>query len=99
MGVMSDEQFKTFLLAYSAPGNHGADRRRLYSAAVRRRQLRVRLEVIRDLPRGRVIWYLTGPIMAKAKADLGDVAASWATSRLVIHAGTPDEVTLLPEID
>jgi len=53
-----------------------------------------RLEIIKDMPRGKVIWFFERMDMAKAKEVLGDnacIAGNLPAS--VLCTGTPQEVT------
>ncbi len=92
-GWMSDEQFKTF---------YWPTLRRVSLALIEEGFIvkmfaeggyESRLEIIRDLPRGRVIWYFDRTDMTKAKEALGDVACIMGNVPVsLIHSGTTDEV-------
>ena len=52
-----------------------------------------RLEMIKDMPRGKVIWYFEAMDMAKAKEVLGDTACiAGNLPASVLCTGTPQEV-------
>jgi uroporphyrinogen-III decarboxylase len=90
---MSEEQFKTF---------YWPTLRRVSLALIEQGFLvrmfaegsyESRLELIRDLPRGRVIWYFDRTDMAKAKDALGDLYCLMGNVPVsLIHSGTPAEV-------
>jgi hypothetical protein len=92
-GWMSDEQFKTF---------YWPTLRRVSLALIKEGFIvrmfaeggyESRLEVIRDLPRGKVIWYFDRTDMAKAKEKLGDIACIMGNvSVSLIHSGTAADV-------
>jgi hypothetical protein len=94
-GFMSDEQFKTF---YWGP------LRKIVMALINEGLIprlgaqggyNSRLEVIRDVPRGKVIWALgQATDLARAKEIVGGVACiSGNIPASLIHSGTPQEVT------
>lgn len=91
-GFMSDEQFRTF---------YWPSLRQICLALIEEGfvcQLRAqggynsRLEAIRDLPKGKVIWCFSYTDMEQAKEGLGDVACLQGNVPLaLINLGTPEE--------
>ncbi|MFC1949350.1 uroporphyrinogen decarboxylase family protein [Chloroflexota bacterium] len=92
-GFMSDEQFKTF---------YWPTLRRVCLALIDEGFIvsmfaeggyESRLEVIRDLPKGRAIWHFDRTDMTRAKDVLGDVACIMGNVPVaLIHSGTPEDV-------
>jgi hypothetical protein len=92
-GWMSEEQFKTF---------YWPTLRRVSLALIEQGFIvrmfaeggyESRLGAIRDLPKGRVIWYFDRTDMAKAKDVLGDVACLMGNVPVsLVHSGTVAEV-------
>jgi len=100
-GWMSDEQFKTF---------YWPTLRRVSLALIEEGFIvrmfaeggyESRLDIICDLPRGKVIWYFDRTDMAKAKEKLGDIACIMGNVPVsLIHSGTAADVeALLPAAD
>jgi hypothetical protein len=92
-GFMSDEQFKTF---------YWPTLRRVCMALIEEGFIvslfaeggyESRLEVIRELPKGRAIWHFDRTDMARAKDVLGDIACIMGNVPVgLIHSGTPEDV-------
>lgn len=93
-GFMSDKHFRTF---------YWPQLRRVILALVEEGFVPLcfaeggfnsRLEVVRDLPRGKVVWMFDITDMTRAKEVLGDVACVMGNVPVaLLHTGTPDDVT------
>ena len=52
-----------------------------------------RLDIIKDLPKGKVIWYFESMDMAKAKKELGDISCIAGNLPVsILCTGTPQQV-------
>lgn len=92
-GFMSEEQFHRFYWPYLRAVILGCIREGVVPALFAEGGYNSRLEIIQDLPRGKVIWYFDQTDMARAKEILGDtccIMGNVPTSLLV--TGTVDEV-------
>jgi hypothetical protein len=92
-GWMSDEQFKTFYWPTLRQVSLALIEEGFIVRMFAEGGYESRLEIIRDLPRGRVIWYFDRTDMAKAKDVLGDVACLMGNVPVsLIHSGTTEQV-------
>ena len=92
-GWMSDEQFKTFYWPSLRKVSLALIEEGFMVRMFAEGGYESRLEVIRDLPKGKAIWYFDRTDMAKAKDVLGDVACIMGNVPVsLIHSGTTDEV-------
>jgi uroporphyrinogen-III decarboxylase len=92
-GFMSEEQFQTFYWPYLKRVILGCIEEGLVPTLFAEGGYNTRLEIIRDLPKGKVIWHFDQTDMRKAKEVLGDnacIMGNIPTSLLV--TGTRDEV-------
>jgi len=92
-GFMSEEQFHTFYWPYLRRVLIGEIEEGLVPLLFAEGGYNTRLEIIKDLPKGKVIWLFDQTDMTRAKEVLGDYACimgNISTSLLV--TGTPDEV-------
>ena len=92
-GFMSEEQFHTFYWPYLRRVLIGQIEEGLVPLLFAEGGYNTRLEIIKDLPRGKVIWLFDQTDMKRAKDVLGDnacIMGNVPTSLLV--TGTPDEV-------
>lgn len=92
-GFMSEEQFLTFYWPYLRRVLIGEIEEGLVPLLFAEGGYNTRLEIIKDLPRGKVIWLFDQTNLARAKEVLGDCACLMGnipTSLLI--AGKPDEV-------
>ena len=92
-GFMSEEQFHTFYWPYLRRVLIGQIEEGLVPLLFAEGGYNTRLEIINDLPRGKVIWHFDQTDMGRAKEVLGDnacIMGNVPTSLLV--TGTPDEV-------
>lgn len=90
-GFMSDEQFKTFYWPTLRKVILGLIDEGIVPELFAEGSYGSRLEVIRDLPRGKTIWHFDYTDMARAKEMLGDVACIKGNVPLaLIQTGTPD---------
>jgi hypothetical protein len=92
-GFMSDEQYKTFywptlrrvLLSLIDEG--------LIPMLFAEGSYNSRLEIVRDLPKGKVVWRFDQTDMARAKEILGDRACIYGNvPTAILSTGTPDDV-------
>jgi len=92
-GWMSEEQFLTFYWPYLKKIILGYIEEGIVPQLFAEGAYNTRLEIIKELPAGKVIWHFDKTDMIKAKAVLGDRACIMGNvpSSLLI-AGTPDEV-------
>jgi uroporphyrinogen-III decarboxylase len=92
-GFMSNQQFETFYWPTLKKVMMGLIEEGLVPMPFAEGDYEPRLEIIRDMPRGKVIWYFETMDMAKAKEVLGDnacIAGNLPTS--VLCTGTPADV-------
>jgi hypothetical protein len=92
-GFMSDKQFETFYWPTLKKVMMGLIEEGLVPMPFAEGNYQPRLEIIKDMPRGTVIWYFEAMDMAKAKAVLGDnacIAGNLPVSILVTE--TPERV-------
>lgn len=90
---MSPEQFETFYWPSLRKLLLGLINEGLVPYPLAEGRYGARLEVIRDLPRGSMVWSFEDIDMARAKAVLGDsacIAGNVPTS--LLHTGTPEDV-------
>jgi hypothetical protein len=92
-GWMSEEQFKTFYWPTLRSVSMALIEEGFIVRMFAEGGYESRLEIIRDLPKGKVIWYFDRTDMGKAKAALGDVACIMGNVPVsLMHSGTPQEV-------
>jgi uroporphyrinogen-III decarboxylase len=92
-GFMSNEQFETFYWPTFREVMLGLIDEGLVPLPFAEGDYTPRLEIIKDMPRGTVIWYFEEMDMARAKEVLGDnacIAGNLPVS--VLYTGTPQEV-------
>ena len=92
-GFMSEKQFNTFYWPYLRQVLIGQIKEGLVPLLFAEGGYNTRLEIIKDLPRGKVIWHFDQTDMARAKEVLGDnacIMGNVPTSLLV--TGTQDDV-------
>ena len=92
-GFMSNEQFETFYWPTFKAVMLGLIDEGLVPLPFAEGDYMPRLEIIKDMPRGKVIWYFEEMDMARAKEVLGDnacIAGNLPVS--VLYTGTPEEV-------
>jgi uroporphyrinogen-III decarboxylase len=92
-GFMSEKQFHTFYWPYLRKVILGCVEEGLVPVLFAEGSYNMRLEIIRDLPKGGVIWHFDQTDMTRAKKILGDnacIMGNIPTSLLV--TGKPDEV-------
>jgi hypothetical protein len=92
-GFMSEKQFLTFYWPYLKRVILGCAEEGLVPVLFAEGGYNTRLEIIRDLPKGKVIWHFDQTDMARAKKILGDTACimgNLPTSLLI--TGRPDDV-------
>jgi len=92
-GFMSNEQFETFYWPTFKEVMMGLIDEGLVPLPFAEGDYTPRLEIIKDMPRGKVIWYFEEMDMARAKEVLGDnacIAGNLLVS--VLYTGTPQEV-------
>jgi uroporphyrinogen-III decarboxylase len=92
-GFMSNEQFKTFYWPTFRDVMLGLIDEGLVPLPFAEGDYTPRLEIIKDMPRGTVVWYFETMDMVKAKEVLGDnacIAGNLAVATLC--TGTPQEV-------
>jgi uroporphyrinogen-III decarboxylase len=92
-GFMSNEQFETFYWPTFKAVMLGLIDEGLVPLPFAEGDYMPRLEIIKDMPRGKVIWYFEEMNMARAKEVLGDnacIAGNLPVS--VLYTGTPQEV-------
>jgi uroporphyrinogen-III decarboxylase len=92
-GFMSNEQFETFYWPTLKEVMLGLIDEGLVPLPFAEGDYMPRLEIIKDMPRGTVIWYFEAMDMAKAKEVLGDNACiAGNLPAAVLCTGTPQEV-------
>jgi uroporphyrinogen-III decarboxylase len=92
-GFMSSKQFETFYWPTLKKVMMGLIEEGLIPLPFAEGDYRPRLEIIKDVPRGKVIWYFEAMDMAKAKKVLGNracIAGNLPVS--ILCTGTPQEV-------
>ena len=92
-GFMSSKQFETFYWPTLRKVMMGLIEEGLVPMPFAEGDYQPRLEIIKDMPRGKVIWHFETMDMAKAKKALGDnacIAGNLPTS--VLCTGTPEDV-------
>ncbi|MCJ7813185.1 hypothetical protein MUP95_07720 [bacterium] len=92
-GFMSNDQFKTFYWPTLKRVMMGLIDEGLVPLLFAEGNYMERLEIIKDMPRAKVIWYFETMDMAKAKEVLGDnacIAGNLPVS--VLYTGTPQQV-------
>jgi uroporphyrinogen-III decarboxylase len=92
-GFMSNRQFETFYWPTLKKVMMGLIEEGLVPMPFAEGDYNPRLEIIRDMPRGTVIWHFETMDMARAKDVLGDnacIAGNVPTS--ILSTGTPDQV-------
>lgn len=92
-GFMSNKQFETFYWPTLKEVMMGLIEDGFVPMSFAEGDYMPRLEIIKDMPRGKVIWYFEAMDMAKAKEVLGDkacIAGNLPVS--VLCTGTPQEV-------
>lgn len=92
-GFMSDEQFRTFYWPTLKKVILGLIEEGCIPFLVAEGGYNSRLEVIKDLPKGKVIWMFDQTDMAEAKRILGDVACiAGNVPTDLLTVGTPEQV-------
>ncbi|KYH31914.1 uroporphyrinogen decarboxylase family protein [Neomoorella mulderi] len=92
-GFLSDAQFKTFYWPSLRKVIIGLVEEGLVPRLFAEGGYNTRLEVVRDIPKGKTIWYFDNTDMAKAKDILGDVACIMGNVSLsLLQIGSPQEV-------
>ncbi len=92
-GWMSEEQYKTFYWPTLRQVSMALIEEGFIVRFFAEGGYESRLEIIRDLPKGRAIWYFDRTDMAKAKKALGDVACLMGNVPVsLIHSGTTQDV-------
>jgi uroporphyrinogen-III decarboxylase len=92
-GFMSNTEFETFYWPTFKQVMMGLINEGLVPLPFAEGDYEPRLEIIKDMPKGRVVWYFETMDMARAKHVLGDcacIAGNLPTS--ILCSGTPDEV-------
>jgi hypothetical protein len=92
-GFMSDEQYKTFYWPTFRKVLLGLIDEGLIPMLFAEGSYNTRLEIIRDLPKGKVVWRFDKTDMARAKEVLGDRACIYGNvPAAILSAGTTDDV-------
>jgi hypothetical protein len=92
-GWMSDEQYRTFYWPTLRQVSMALIEEGLMVRFFAEGSYQSRLEIVRDLPKGKAIWYFDRTDMAKAKDALGDVACVMGNVPVsLIQFGTTGEV-------
>jgi hypothetical protein len=92
-GFMSDEQYKTFYWPTLRKLILGLVDQGLVPLLFAEGSYNTRLEIIRDLPKGKVVWRFDRTDMARAKEILGDRACIYGNvSTAILSTGTTDDV-------
>jgi hypothetical protein len=92
-GWMSDEQYRTFYWPSLKQVTMTLIEEGLIVRMFAEGGYESRLQTVRDLPKGKVVWYFDRTDMAKAKAALGDVACVMGNVPVsLIHSGAAGEV-------
>lgn len=93
-GWMSDEMFKTFYWPSLREVIQGLIDEGLVPTLFCEGGYNSRLEAVRDLPKGKTLWYFVYTDMARAKEVLGDVACIMGNVPIVLlQTGTPEQTT------
>ena len=91
-GFMSDEQFRTFYWPSLRKVILGLIEEGFVPELFAEGGYNSRLEVIRDLPKGKTVWHFDHTDMAKAKEVLGDVACiKGNVPAALLQTGTPEQ--------
>lgn len=94
-GFMSDEQFRTFYWPSLRRMCLGLIEQGLVPYLFAEGSYDSRLEIIRDLPAGRVVWHFDQTDMRRAKEVLDGIACIQGNVPLsLLQLGTPEEVTV-----
>jgi hypothetical protein len=92
-GFMSDEQYKTFYWPTLRKLILGLVDEGLIPLLFAEGSYNTRLEIIRDLPRGKVVWRFDQTDMARAKEVVGDRACIYGNvPAAILSTGTTDDV-------
>lgn len=92
-GFMSEKHFHTFYWPYLKRVILGCANEGLVPNLFAEGGYNTRLEIIRDLPKGKVIWHFDKTDMTRAKEILGDNACIMGNiPTSLLATGTPDEV-------
>lgn len=92
-GFMSDEQYKTFYWPTLRKLILGLVDEGIIPLLFAEGSYNTRLEIIRDLPKGKVVWRFDQTDMAKAKEVLGDRACIYGNvPAAILSTGTTDDV-------
>lgn len=92
-GFMSDEQYKTFYWPTLRKVILGIIGEGLVPLVFAEGSYNTRLEIIKDLPKGKVVWRFDDTDMARAKEILGDNACIYGNvPAAILSTGTTDEV-------
>ena len=92
-GFMSAEQYTTFYWPFLKQLIHGIIDAGLIPYVYTEGSYNTRLEMIRDVPKGKVLYHFERVDMARAKEVLGDVACiSGNVPNSLLISGTPDDV-------
>jgi hypothetical protein len=92
-GFMSDEQYKTFYWPTLRKLILGLVDQGLVPLLFAEGSYNTRLEIIRDLPKGKVVWRFDQTDMARAKEVLGDRACIYGNvPAAILSTGTTDDV-------
>jgi len=92
-GFMSDEQYKTFYWPTLRKVLLGLIDEGLIPMLFAEGSYNTRLEIIRDLPKGKVVWRFEKTDMARAKEVLGDRACIYGNvPAAILSTGTTDDV-------
>ncbi|MBI2829962.1 MAG: hypothetical protein HYX81_02255 [Chloroflexi bacterium] len=92
-GFMSDEQYRIFYWASLKKVILGLVNEGLIPYVFAEGAYNTRLEIVRDIPRGRTIWHFDYTDMARAKEALGDIACIAGNVPIsLLSIGHPDEV-------
>jgi uroporphyrinogen-III decarboxylase len=92
-GFLSDEQYKKFYWPYLKKILLGFIDEGIVPFCFAEGGYNTRLEIVRDLPRGKVIWWLDHTDMVRAKKVLGDVACIGGNVPPdLLAVGTPEQV-------
>jgi uroporphyrinogen-III decarboxylase len=92
-GFMSGKQFETFYWPTLRKVMTGLIEEGLVPMPFAEGDYMPRLEIIKDMPRGKVIWHFEAMDMAKAKKVLGDIACIAGNLPVsVLCTGTPQQV-------
>jgi hypothetical protein len=92
-GFMSDDQFKTFYWPTLKAVIEGLIEGGCIPFIAAEGGYNSRLEVIRDIPKGKTIWMFDQTDMAKAKEIVGDTLCLWGNiSSTMLKIGSPEDV-------